>query len=50
MDPSCCVWNVIQATVAFIFGWGVRGSCKVEVDLDSGPEPLLTRVVRVFTG
>ena len=40
----------MQATLAFAFGWGARGSCKLEIDLDSGPQPLLTRILRLFTG
>ena len=50
MDCGCCAWTVAQALTAFVFGWGARGRCKVDIDYDSGPEPLLTRVMRVFTG
>ena len=50
MDPSCCVWNVIQSALAFVVGWHARTHCKVEVDVDTSPEPMWTRIVRVFTG
>ena len=44
------VWTVVQAACAFVVGWGIRGHCKLEVDLDSDEPPFWVRVVRVFTG
>ena len=50
MSFGCYAWTGLQLLTAFVTGWGIRGRCKVDLDYDSGPEPLLTRLIRVVTG
>ena len=50
MDAGCGICSLIQAALGFVLGWGLRAHCKLEVDVDSAPEPFMTRLIRVFTG